>query len=232
MDTKSYNMTEVSIGHKLLSKLSGTGWDTSLRMFLRSMEMQEIVDKLALEVSDGKRFTPRLRDIMRPFQLCPRDKCRVVFLVDNVIPYLDVADGLCLSISSGYKGSIVEQVLLLEEVNKTVYGGKEVSISRDLSRWSEQGILMLNTMLTDRLDRRGSHGEVWRPWTCNLLDTMRDMDVVYVFFGSAADYADMVPDNRVKLYVPEVVHSKEINVWDSGGLFLEINKLIKPEIIW
>jgi uracil DNA glycosylase len=77
---------------------------------------------------------------------------------------------------------------ILNEVNKTVYNGHPGSLDPDLTRWSNQGILLLNTALTTTVGKIGQHYVIWKPFMAYIFDhlTWNNSGLVYIYMGKQA----------------------------------------------
>ena len=220
-------MEILKLREKLFDKLVGTGWDNELRFFIKSQEFDDILFKLMMEVEDGFRFTPALNDIFKPFELCPLDKLKVVFLYQE--PYLDptMNDGLALS-NTGINRTIpMEFYRLKEELIKQV--PNHTLDEADLSDWASQGVLLLNQSLTARITSPNRHMKFWEPFLNYLMEILSRKDIIFVFIGNHP-FDEVEGFNLASL--PDTYHSK----WESNNLFLDINKKLVEkklsEIIW
>ena len=122
---------------------------------------------------DGKRFTPPLKQVFRAFEECPYDDLKVIFIGQDPYPQLGVADGI--SFSCGNTNKVQPSLrYIFEEIERTVYQEFPSYQDPDLTRWSKQGILMLNTALTVEVGKIGSHYDIWKPFTAYLLDWLNN----------------------------------------------------------
>ncbi len=129
---------------------------------------------------------------------------------------------------------------IFKELEDTVYPDG-YTWDPDLKRWSNQGILMLNTALTTTIGKVGSHYEIWQPFLAFLLDTItvNNPGLIYVFFGKKAqEWSRSIPENNFKInstHPAFAAHTKS-EKWDSGDVFRKINEIMKKqhtqEIIW
>ena len=119
--------------------------------------------------NDGKRFTPPLKDIFKAFEECPYDKLKIIIVSQDPYPSFGIADGIAFSCS---KTNDIQPNLkfILEEINKTVYDNQIISKDPDLKRWSNQGVLLLNTALTTTIGKSGQHYNIWKPFIAYLFD--------------------------------------------------------------
>ncbi len=119
--------------------------------------------------------------------------------------------------------------------------GQTIDKSADLTKWANQGILMLNSALTTTIGKPGSHRLVWKPFTAALIDHLiwNKQDIIYVFLGKVAqEYADMIPDNCYKIFATHPASAAYTGQaeWDCNDLWNKINyqleKNEKPKIIY
>lgn len=130
-------------------------------------------------------FPPASR-IFAAFDSCPFDKVKVVILGQD--PYHDVgqANGLCFSVAPGIAlpPSLVN---IFKEIHDDT--GSEIPDNGDLSRWAEQGVLLLNATLTVEAHRAASHqGKGWEEFTDEVIMRLaQDRDgIVFMLWGAYA----------------------------------------------
>ena len=217
------------IKQKMFDKLEPSGWGRIFKSFIFSTEFTNILSELyRLSVTD-KRFTPPLKQVFRAFEECPYDELKVVVMGQDPYPQLGVADGIAFSCSNTDK---LQPSLrfILDEVNRTVYNSHPQSTDVDLKRWSNQGILMLNTALTTEIGKIGGHYEIWKPFTAYLLDSLNNYNsgLVYVYMGKKAEeWSSLTNDNNYKFFVKHPASAAyNGSKWDSMDVFNEISKLV------
>lgn len=122
--------------------------------------LRDIKERITEEKRLGADIAPAERDIFRAFRT-PLDSVRVVILGQDPYPTAGHATGLSFSAN--------REVRLLPRSLTNIYRelhddlGIEPAPHGDLSRWADQGVLLLNTFLTVRVGAAGSHRS-W-PWT-------------------------------------------------------------------
>jgi uracil-DNA glycosylase len=163
--------------------------------------------------------------VFRAFEECPYDQLKLVIVGQDPYPTLGVADGISFSCSNTNK---LQPSLryILGEVNRTVYNGESVSTDVDLTRWSNQGILMLNTSLTTEVGKIGQHYDIWKGFTSYLFDYLNhnNKDLVYIYMGKKAqEWAEYVGDNNQKIFTshPASAAYTKQKEWDSDNAFLK-----------
>ena len=233
-------MELLEIKQKMFEKLKFNNWDKVFNSFIFSSEFDNILNDLYNLSSQDKKFTPPLKQVFRAFEECPYDNLKIVIIGQDPYPQLGVADGISFSCSNT---NALQPSLryILGEVNKTIYGDNLVSTDVDLKRWSNQGILMLNTSLTTEVGKIGQHYDIWKGFTAYLLDylTHNKENIVYIYMGKKAqEWADLTGDNNHKLFVSHpasAAYTKQKH-WNSDNVFLKTQLLVKKyhnsDIIW
>jgi uracil-DNA glycosylase len=232
--------TEIDeIKQKMFAKLEPSGWDKVFKSFIFSSEFTDILSKLyELSIAD-KRFTPTLKQLFRAFEECPYDDLKVVFIGQDPYPQLGVADGI--SFSCGNTNKVQPSLrYIFEEIERTVYQEFPSYQDPDLSRWSKQGILMLNTALTVEVGKIGSHYDIWKPFTAYMLDYLNNhnKELIYVYMGKKAEeWSVLTGDNNYKFSVKHPASAAyNGSKWDSNDIFNKISKLVEEnngqKIIW
>ena len=120
------------------------------------------------------------------FDTCPFDKVKVVIIGQD--PYHEPGQyyGLCFSVLDGvpFPPSLVN---IFKEIQNDL--GKPVPRSGRLERWSNQGVLLINSILTVRAHQAGSHqGKGWEEFTDAVIKRINDEkeNVVFMLWGAYA----------------------------------------------
>lgn len=222
------NLEEIK--QKMFDKLDPSGWGRVFKSFIFSSEFDDILNKLWTLSQEDKRFTPPLKQVFRAFEECPYDSLKVVIVGQDPYPQLGVADGVSFSCSN--TGRLQPSLkYILGEVNRTVYNGHEVSTDVDLTRWANQGVLMLNTALTTEVGKIGSHYDIWKPFTAYLLDWLSNYNtgVIYVYMGKKAEeWSVLTGDNNYKFYVKHPASAAYSGgKWDCMDVFNKISSIVE-----
>lgn len=92
--------------------------------------------------------------IFNAFNLCPFDKVKVVIIGQDPYHGPGQAHGLCFSVNDGvpFPPSLLN---IFKEIKNDI--GTDAPTTGNLTRWAEQGILLLNATLTVRAHQAGSH---------------------------------------------------------------------------
>ena len=156
-----------------------------------------------------------------------------------------VADGIAFSCGNTKKQQ-PSLKFIFKAVNKTVYSDKKdiTTFDPDLTRWSNQGVLMLNTSLTTEIDKIGKHIPIWDPFIKYLIDMLnsKDKDYVWVLIGKQAQENEDLIDNILrntqilKCSHPASAAYKKDEDWNCNDIFNQVNNTLlynkKSKIIW
>ena len=129
---------------------------------------------------------PRGDHIFNAFNHCPFDKVKVVLLGQDPYHEPGQAHGLCFSVQEGnpFPPSLIN---IFKEIESDL--GKPMPQSGDLTRWADQGVLLLNATLTVRAHAAGSHqNKGWETFTDAVIARLNaDRNhIVYLLWGSYA----------------------------------------------
>ncbi len=130
---------------------------------------------------------PKGKELFRAFEACPLDKLKVVVLGQDPYPTRGHAHGLCFSTAPNVQPLPRSLNNIYKELESDL--GIPFHPNGDLNRWAEQGVLLLNTVLTVREGAADSHkGKGWEQFTDAVIDSInaRKEHVVYLLWGSKA----------------------------------------------
>lgn len=225
------------IQYKLYDSLKDSGWSNILKVFILSDEFLKILDYLWEESYNNRKFTPILKQLFRAFTECPYDDLRVVIVGQDPYPQIYAADGIAFSCSNKDKIE-VSLKFIFQEIQKTVYHEKDYVRDKDLKRWSNQGILLLNTALTTEIRKIGKHVEIWKPFINFLFDQLNSnkQDLIYVFMGKKAEsFTKSINEDKNNIIItshPASGAYRGKKGWESNDLFNKINQKLKDPIVW
>ena len=124
--------------------------------------------------------------IFHAFNTCPFDKVKVVIIGQD--PYHEPGQyyGLCFSVLDGvpFPPSLLN---IFKEIENDL--GKPMPESGRLERWADQGVLLINAILTVRAHQAGSHrGKGWEEFTDAVIKILNDEkeNIVFMLWGSYA----------------------------------------------
>lgn len=228
--TEQINLEEIKL--KLVERLQPSGWATKLRGFIQSSDFDKILDTLYKLRENGKRFTPPLKQVFRAFEECPVDKLKVIMIGQDPYPHFGVADGLAFSCSNTGKPQ-PSLIKMFEAVDSTVYDNENGDYDVDLTRWANQGVLLLNSALTCEIDKVGSHYNIWKEFIAYTMDILNftDTGLIFVLMGKQAQELEGIIGEHhhvIKTTHPAYA-SYTKQPWDCNDMFNEINKIINGQ---
>lgn len=216
------NLKEIKL--KLFEKLKPSGWDRVFKSFIFSSDFDKIITDLWNLSKIDKRFTPPIKDIFKAFEECPYNELKVIIINSEPYVQLGVADGIAFSSSKTNNLPTALQYMF-----KQLNGTQWESLDPDLKRWSNQGILMLNTALTVQIGKKNTHYEIWKPFTAYLLDWLNNFNtgLVYVYVGKKVEnWSEVTNDNNYKLFVKHPTSAAyNGGEWDCDRIFHKISTL-------
>lgn len=124
--------------------------------------------------------------IFNAFNLCPFGKVKVVILGQDPYHEPGQAHGLCFSVMDNVPFPPSLQNIFTEIANDL---HKPVPASGNLTRWAEQGVLLLNATLTVRAHLAGSHqNKGWETFTDDVIKLLSDRKehLVFILWGGYA----------------------------------------------
>ena len=158
------------------------------------------------------RVYPRGSNIFRAFDKCPFERLKVVIIGQDPYHGPGQAHGLCFSVADG-----VPFPPSLQNIFKEVHAdtGAEIPLSGNLDRWAEQGVLLLNAVLTVREHEAASHaGRGWETFTDAVVRAVaeRKEGVVYMLGGSYAQRKGAIADPSRNLIL-KAVHPSPLSAY-------------------
>lgn len=160
-------------------------WDVLLGSDFESDNMKNLSHFLRSEYALSS-VLPDKKDIFRAFYLTPPEKVKVVILGQDPYPNRVNATGLAFSVSP-----TTPLPLSLQNIYKEMKDdlGVEPPKTGDLTFWAEQGVLLLNAVLTVREGESGSHrGKGWELFTDAAIKKISEYkpNLVFILWGAYA----------------------------------------------
>lgn len=166
-------------------------WEENVPLMQQGLHKKLV--KQAYEGSPNSRVFPVRDNVFTALRVTSLAATKVVIIGQD--PYFNEhpgkgpeAHGICFSVQHGIP---VPPSLrnILQEVNNSVYAGKQISVDSDLTRWARQGVLLLNASLTVLAKRPNSHSRLgWHELTDDIIATVSNKKehVVFMLWGAFA----------------------------------------------
>lgn len=155
---------------------------------------------------------PPSDDIFNAFHLTPLNQVKVVIIGQDPYHEPGQAHGLCFSVKPG-----VDIPPSLMNIYKELQDdcGCYIPDNGYLVKWAEQGVLLLNTVLTVRAHRANSHqGQGWEEFTnaaIRVLNT-QDRPIVFILWGKPAQMKKSMLNNPHHLIL-EAPHPSPLSAY-------------------
>lgn len=198
-----------------------------------------LLDFIAERREAGIKVFPPKEQVMNALKLTPADQVKVVVLGQDPYHGEGQAHGLSFSVQKGVKVPPSLRNIYKELANDI--SGFLVPQHGDLTRWAEQGVLLLNTVLTVEEGQAHSHkGKGWEIFTDTLITRLSEQtsDIVFLLWGKPAQQKIKLIDTS-KHHVLTSVHPSPLSA-HRGFLgcqhFSQTNAILKrlgkSEINW
>ena len=171
-------------------------WKDRVGDYLLRPDMRALAEFLRSEKAKGKRIFPPGPQIFAALDATPFDAVKVVVLGQDPYHGPGQAHGLCFSVAPG-----VDVPPSLVNIFKEIE--RDLGIVRPnhgyLMPWAQQGVLLLNAVLTVESGRAGSHqGKGWEGFTDHIVEKLdrEGEGLVFLLWGSYAQAKGKIIDTR------------------------------------
>ena len=210
-------------------------WAEKFKPFIESKEFYDIYQVLKSDSIEGEIIVPSSDRTFKAFELTNPKNIKVVFYLMDPYPrrYKDKnpqATGIALDCSNSPDKKLQPSLTKFYDAMSLELGEK-VDYSPSLFYLLEQGVMMLNTDLTCKLGKTGSHEKLWEPFQKFFLQEIMSAysGIIYVLCGK--------PSKRMRKYIYEmgnyvfeIEHPSAAEhadrMWNSEGVFKKINKIL------
>ena len=160
-------------------------WQEVLQTEFDKPYFENLVGFVKQEYASNTIFPPA-GQIFNAFNTCPFNNVKVVILGQDPYHGPGQAHGLCFSVNDG-----IQFPPSLQNIFKEITADLGIPAPKtgNLTRWAEQGVLLLNATLTVRASQAGSHqGKGWEEFTDAVIKTISEKaeNVVFILWGSYA----------------------------------------------
>ena len=171
-------------------------WKTRLAAYFELPQMQRLSEFLRAEVRAGKTIYPPPKRIFAALDATPFEQVKVVILGQDPYHGPDQAHGLCFSVLPGVPPPPSLQNIFAELQ-------RDLGVPRPthgcLLSWAQQGVLLLNAVLTVERGLAGSHhGKGWEGFTDAVVEHLnREREgLVFLLWGNPAQQKGRLVDTR------------------------------------
>lgn len=177
------------------SYLHDASWKKHLLKEFEAPYMRELHSFIQSELKNRVRVYPDIKNIFAAYNSCPLQKVRIVILGQDPYHGEGQAHGLAFSVCPEVK---IPPSLrnIYKELNADI--GFSIPKHGHLQSWAEQGVFLLNTVLTVRQANAGSHRKKgWEKFTDKTIQILNQQDspIVFLLWGSPAAEKEKLLNN-------------------------------------
>ena len=209
-----------------------TTWQDALGPQKEAEYFTRLMARIQSEREAGKVIYPPQQDVFNALRYTPLESVKVVILGQDPYHGPDQAHGLCFSVLPGVK-TPPSLVNIYKELAADI-DGFVIPKHGTLTRWAEQGVLLLNTVLTVEQGKAHSHAKWgWETFTDAVIDAVNrhQQGVVFLLWGSHAQKKGMHIDTS-KHHVLSAPHPSPLSA-HRGFLgckhFSQTNQLLSSQ---
>ena len=188
-------------------------WKSFINFETKKPYFKKIKDHLISDNAEGKIVLPEPKNFFRAFDLCELNKVKVVIIGQDPYHTPGVPNGLAFSVNKNQKlpPSLINIFRELEsDLGVKNYIG-------DLSAWSRQGVLLLNTCLSVCAGLPASHSNIgWENFTNAAIEEIqKKKNIIFLLWGKHAQQkkAFIQEDN----FILEAAHPSPLSA--NNGFF-------------
>jgi len=200
------------VAARSLTEIVEAGWAEALAPV--AGDIAAMGDFLRAEIAAGRTYLPAGDNVLRAFGQ-PFDAVRVLVVGQDPYPTPGHPIGLSFAVAADVRPLPRSLVNIFKELQDDL--GVPAPVSGDLTPWAEQGVLLLNRVLTVRPGKPGSHqGKGWEKVTEQAVRSLaaRPQPLVAILWGRQAQSLRPLLDGVARI---ESVHPSPLSA--SGGFF-------------
>lgn len=214
------------------------GWKNVLKEYFESKSFKDLTDFVRKEYK-SKTVYPKPKDIFKAFWLTPFNDVKVVILGQDPYHGPGQAHGLCFSVPEGMP--LPPSLKNIYKEIESDLGIKKDFTNGNLENWAEQGVFLLNAILSVVARSPASHqNKGWEEFTDHIIKTISDEKdhVIFMLWGNFARSKKELIDSKKHLIL-ESPHPSPFSA-DRGFFgckhFSKCNEYLKDskkgEIYW
>ena len=191
----------------------GNSWDTLLADQFESEYYKKLREFLKHEYTHYTVY-PHMNDIFNALRAADYNDVKVVLLGQDRYHGPGQAHGMCFSVKDG-----IEPPPSLVNIFKELKSDLDIDppASGNLTRWAQNGVLLLNTVLTVRAGQAGSHrNQGWEKLTDRIIELLneREKPMVFMLWGRPAREKARLVTNPSHL-VLECAHPSPLSAYNG-----------------
>lgn len=200
--------------HETLDVKIEQSWKEVLKHEFSKPYFQQAVTFIKVEKAQGTTIYPPGQLIFNAFDNTPFDKVKVVLLGQDPYHGPGQAHGLSFSVPDGVNPP-PSLINIFKELNQDI--GMAIPKTGNLTKWAQQGVMLLNAVLTVRANEAASHAKIgWMEFTDAVIRKISDekKGVVFLLWGRFAQEKQVLID-ETKHHVLKAAHPSPFSA-DKG----------------
>lgn len=193
--------------------------------FLKQEEEKEYFKQLMIFLEEeyhNNTIYPSIDRVLYPLKKCKLEDIKVVVIGQDPYHSINTADGIAFSSQNKIPPSLKN---IFKEI-EIEYG--YLNTNPNLEAWLEQGVFLINSVLTVRQHNANSHqNKGWEEFTTNLIKMIDSKNVIFLLLGNDAIKKASVLD---KSYLIKSIHPSPLSAYRgffNSNIFKEINKQLE-----
>jgi len=194
-------------------------WKEILNEYFKSKDYFKLKDFLEKEYSEKnlknkKEIFPKKEEIFTAYNLTPVSKVKVIIVGQDPYHTPNIAHGLSFSVRKGNKipPSIKN---IYKEIESDIKIKKDFN-NADLTKWAEQGVLLINKVLTVQAHLPGSHwNKGWEKFTEEIIKklSLKKENLVFILWGKNAQELEKNIENKEKHLILKSSHPSPFSAY-------------------
>ena len=208
----------------------GNDWDIVLEDEINKEYFQKLISFIKKEYTK-KTIYPKQTEIFKAFRNTSYKDTKVVILGQDPYHGENEAEGLSFSVKVG-----IRKPPSLQNIFKELHDdlGYKIPEHGSLVKWSEEGVLLLNTVLTVEKDKAASHKDIgWEIFTDSVIKKLNEKKepIVFILWGSFARNKKNLITNKIH-YIIESPHPSPFSAYTGffgSKPFSKTNKFLESK---
>ena len=206
-------------------------WKNRLQNIFKSEQMTALKDFLRSEKNQGKTILPHSNLWFNALNTTTPDKVKVVILGQDPYPTPGHAHGLCFSVLPDVKPIPKSLINIYKELQDDL---GIVNHNGHLQSWAEQGVLLLNSVLTVESGKANSHqGQGWEFFTDTVINELNNQSrpIAFILWGAYAQKKGTIIDTQ-RHFVLRSPHPSPLSAYRGffgSKPFSQVNQFLKQQ---
>lgn len=206
----------------------GSEWTRILQETLKSDYMNKLMSFLKMEYALNE-IRPSKEDVFKAFKLCPYESLKVVIIGSDPSCIIQ-SSGLLIGTKSTQNYLPFQLFAIRKYVEESC--GLNIDFDCSLESWCDQGVLLLNTAQTSRVDSPMSHVRPWNKFITSVIRNINDtsLGTIFLFLGKEGmEFLPLISSNHDILFMNTSNNAEEFNNDIHDYSFKKINILLEQK---